>query len=104
MWDEAYDFCVLRKGHLPTETEWEYAARGPDELIFPWGNDWNPRNAIWSGNNVSQTSNVGSVPAGASWVGVLDMSGNVWEWTDSSDIVKLLRELTDTEILDIFEK
>jgi len=82
-WFEARDFCALRGGYLPTEAEWEYVARGPDELFFPWGNDWNANNAVWSRNPSQGTADVGSILAGASWVGALDMSGNVWEWTHS---------------------
>jgi formylglycine-generating enzyme len=82
-WFEARDFCALRGMRLPTEREWEYAARGPDNLIYPWGNDWNPENVVWSGNSERQQVSVGSRPAGASWAGALDMSGNVWEWVSS---------------------
>jgi formylglycine-generating enzyme required for sulfatase activity len=82
-WFEARDFCVLRGMRLPTEREWEYAARGPDALVYPWGNTWTESNAVWSRNSNSQTANVGSRPAGASWTGALDMAGNVWEWTSS---------------------
>jgi formylglycine-generating enzyme required for sulfatase activity len=67
---------------LPTEAEWEYASRGPDALIYPWGNTWNPDNVVWSGNAVKPAP-VGSRPAGASWAGALDMSGIVWEWMSS---------------------
>jgi len=82
-WFEARDFCALRGGRLPTEVEWEYAARGPDSLIYPWGNDWNADNPVWRENAGMATAEVGSRPAGASWVGALDMSGNVWEWLSS---------------------
>lgn len=82
-WFEARDFCALRDARLPTEAEWEYAARGPDSLIYPWGNTWNANNAVWYSSSAQETADVGSIPAGISWVGALDMSGNVWEWTNS---------------------
>lgn len=82
-WFEARNFCELRGGRLPTEVEWEYTARGPDGLLYPWGNTWITSNAIWNRTDLQGTANVGSVPTGASWLNVLDMSGNVWEWTSS---------------------
>lgn len=82
-WFEARDFCELRDVRLPTEAEWEYAARGPNNLVYPWGNTWNANNAILGGDTSEKTANVGSRPGGASWVRTLDMAGNVWEWTNS---------------------
>lgn len=82
-WVEAYDYCESRGVHLPTEREWEYAARGPDGLIYPWGNDWNEDNVVWGGNSGRHTATVGSKPDGVSWVGAYDLSGNVWEWVST---------------------
>jgi iron(II)-dependent oxidoreductase len=76
-WDEASHFCQSRSARLPTEAEWEYAARGPDDLVFPWGNDFDPEN-LTSGR--LSPADVGSVQAGVSWVGAFDLSGGVAEW------------------------
>jgi formylglycine-generating enzyme required for sulfatase activity len=78
-WVQAHDYCVWRGARLPTEAEWEYTARGPDGLIYPQGNEFVGDDVVY-GANSSATAEVGSKPEGASWVGALDMSGNVWEW------------------------
>jgi formylglycine-generating enzyme required for sulfatase activity len=79
-WLEARDFCAKRGTRLPTEAEWEYAARGPDNLAYPWGNTFDGSKVAWLRQG---TVDVGSLPGGASWVGALDLSGNVAEWVST---------------------
>jgi len=68
---------------LPSEVEWEKAARGPDGLIYPWGNEWREDCANTEESELKLTSPVGIFPKGDSPYGVSDMVGNVWEWTRS---------------------
>ena len=83
-WFEARRFCEVRGARLPTEKEWEYSARGPDDLNYPWGNDFIADHVAFADNSGGQTADVGSRPGGASWVGAVDMSGNVEEWVSSA--------------------
>ncbi len=76
-WDDAHSFCQKTGLGLPTEAQWEYAARGPRGSVYPWGNQWD-QSRCQSGTE--QHVPVGSFPSGASWCGALDMAGSEWEW------------------------
>lgn len=78
-WKEAAAFCASHSARLPTEAEWEYAARGPDSLLFPWGNEMSSQYLQQAIRLNPQ--DVDALDMDISWVGGRGMAGNVSEWT-----------------------
>jgi len=91
-WKAANEYAKWVGKRLPTEEEWEAAARGKERYAFPWGNDFRKNKCNSSDANINSTTEVGYYPEGVSPSGCLDMAGNAWEWTSTDQDGSTIKE------------